>query len=343
MRAVGMHIFAGGFAVGVQRAGFNVDAHYEAGTYGVATFKHNFPGVPVHTDAAAWPAPEGQVDLLYANPPCAPFSVNASKKLGAWSTDPRVECIYQVIEAVDDWRPKTVCMESVTRLYTHAKADVLDGLIGAMLAMGYNVYHVLHNARDFDLPQERKRYMLVLSLVELDPQDMLPSGADKPVMRDFADAINMAEDVRGLMYSPTANCHLHCLNNLLPHAEQGETLRKVHMRLYPGVKRGRPQAKVIRLHPDRPCGVVLGDVRFAHPDENRFLGLHETAALSGFDPDFQFLGSFNPASDLISRGVCPNVGAGFANWCRRGLQANVPAQGHEVVVDALKGEVTRVR
>ena len=74
MNAVGMHIFAGGFAVGVERAGFDIEAHYEDGTYGVATFQHNRPGVPVHTKYVDWPAPAGHVDLLYANPPCAPFS-----------------------------------------------------------------------------------------------------------------------------------------------------------------------------------------------------------------------------------------------------------------------------
>ena len=48
--AVGMHIFAGGFSVGVQQAGFEVACHLETSAYGVQTARDNLK-IPVF-----WPA-----------------------------------------------------------------------------------------------------------------------------------------------------------------------------------------------------------------------------------------------------------------------------------------------
>ncbi len=70
--ALGVHIFAGGFTVGVMDAGFKVLAHLEDSAYGVSTAVHNFPGLDVRIGRENWQETEfvNKVDLLYANPPC---------------------------------------------------------------------------------------------------------------------------------------------------------------------------------------------------------------------------------------------------------------------------------
>ncbi len=76
--AVGIHIYAGGFTVGVKQAGFDVLCHLEIGKYGVASVKANWPALPVHIGEENWPLKDlakKEVDLLYSNPPCAIFSV----------------------------------------------------------------------------------------------------------------------------------------------------------------------------------------------------------------------------------------------------------------------------
>jgi hypothetical protein len=70
--AVGAHIFAGGFTVGM-RDSFEVPLHLEASNYGVATAQHNLPGLAVRVDPAMrWGAEDlrGRVHVIYGNPPC---------------------------------------------------------------------------------------------------------------------------------------------------------------------------------------------------------------------------------------------------------------------------------
>ena len=84
-----MYIFAGNFTVGVSKH-FRVVAHLEGDNYANKTFALNFPRVPVHWPKESWP--DLSPDLIYANPPCAPWSiVGRSLIVGndGWRTDPR--------------------------------------------------------------------------------------------------------------------------------------------------------------------------------------------------------------------------------------------------------------
>src|SRR6185369_10322557 len=73
--ALGAHIYAGGFSLGVRRH-FDVLCHFEEWKFGVATVEQNLK-IPVHVgEPSTWPINEytGYVDFVYCNPPCAPWS-----------------------------------------------------------------------------------------------------------------------------------------------------------------------------------------------------------------------------------------------------------------------------
>ena len=69
--ALGVHVYAGGFSLGIRKGGFDVVAHLESGDYGLATMRRNQRRVPVHIDPRTWPVAElaGGIDLVYGNPP----------------------------------------------------------------------------------------------------------------------------------------------------------------------------------------------------------------------------------------------------------------------------------
>jgi len=86
--AVGAYIFAGGFTLGVKRAGFDVQCHLEESDYGVATARKNFPGLPIHYPPDRWPLDEisqSPVDWVYGNPPCLAGYTNVLTESG-WRT-----------------------------------------------------------------------------------------------------------------------------------------------------------------------------------------------------------------------------------------------------------------
>ncbi len=83
MKAIGSHIFAGGFTIGVKKH-FNVLAHFEGDGYGADTFSLNYPEIPVFVGPENWPTGDYKdVDFIYGNPPCAPWSTLGSGNKGA--------------------------------------------------------------------------------------------------------------------------------------------------------------------------------------------------------------------------------------------------------------------
>src|SRR5437660_3050623 len=97
MRALGINIYGGGFTLGVKNAGFKILAQWEECDAGSKTFDLNrryFSGIPRPLRYADWPlADTGKVHLIYANPPCAPWS-SANTRSGMTASvrraDPRL-------------------------------------------------------------------------------------------------------------------------------------------------------------------------------------------------------------------------------------------------------------
>lgn len=85
-KAVGAYIFAGGFAEGVKRAGFEVIAHLEGNPpYGASTAKLNWPDLPIYAGFENWPLEhlkEIGIDFLYTNPPCFGYGTRVLTEAG---------------------------------------------------------------------------------------------------------------------------------------------------------------------------------------------------------------------------------------------------------------------
>src|SRR3972149_5345400 len=95
LTAVGVHVFAGGFSLGIGPY-FTVTDHLEGAATWERTVKHNLPTVRQWNPKTQWPVDRLRKDppaLLYANPPCAPFSSIGGRSFGRhWSVDPRLGC-----------------------------------------------------------------------------------------------------------------------------------------------------------------------------------------------------------------------------------------------------------
>ena len=87
--AVGVHIFGGGLTLGMSQH-LDILGQWEEGPWGAKTFELNFPNIPHPLTMSEWPIAthQGKVNVLYANPPCAPWSM-AGGRLGL--NDPRLQ------------------------------------------------------------------------------------------------------------------------------------------------------------------------------------------------------------------------------------------------------------
>jgi len=342
LTALGVYIFAGGFTLGVKRAGFRVLAQFEDGPYGVATTKRNHPGLPVYTEPATWPskaiALQGHVDFIYGNPPCAPFSNGgiSSKKVGMmnthWKRDPRTSCITKMFDVLVKMNevgrpPKVWAWESVQPALRRGR-EMVDMLTAEAARMGYQANYVLLNAVDLGVPQIRRRFFCVFTRVELDweyarrdPRDYVTVG----------DAFATIKEDRSPPPPPQSN---PVYMDLLRRMEPGDSLRRMWEQEHPpetwernahGGVRGRPRFLDVRLDPTKPSPTLTGGATKYHPTEHRYITLLEQQVLCGYPLTYEFEGpNLSDKYAQTAQAVMPPVGEWLARNVARGIREDVP-------------------
>lgn len=321
--ALGVHIFAGGFSIGVEKH-FDVLAHLERGKYGVKSWAAYRPNVPsIISDAGAWDTKpyEGKVDMVYGNPPCALWSsASAGYKLDHlfdWTRD-----VARVGKAVG---AKVVVTESVRNAVRGApKYRELAAEHGFSLAW------VFVNARDHGLPQNRARLFFVMQPLEAGvfvPEfeeretpkilDVIGRALGAPYKGDDVAALPI--NARKSVYAiPGSNVHAVDMLKLLPHLPQGQRVNKLPKEIleqvtpdfakYVASGRGWPGHLMTRLKEDEPCPVVYGLARYVHPKEDRLLTFRELMRIQGYPDDFLFEGDQANGLRMLGKTVCPPVG-----------------------------------
>lgn len=156
MKAVGVHVFAGGFTKGVQEV-FEVDTQLETHGFGLDTASKMCGVECINSPAEEWPHIEAS--FCYGNPRCTGFSCITSgygaDTHGAWAKQTRdihELCTYAVN------RYPVICWESVQQAYTTGR-ELLDYLRDEIFVPnGYRIAHVFMTTASFGNAQHRKRY-----------------------------------------------------------------------------------------------------------------------------------------------------------------------------------------
>lgn len=310
--AVGLHVFAGGFSVGVRAAGFEVAGHLESTPYGVSTAQANLD-VPVFWPEARWPleALAGEVDLLHANPPCAPFSMmgathDAGPGSEAWRLDPRTGCWWDVLRVAAAVRPRAVLLESVAQAYGTGR-PLVDEFTRLALGAGYHVTHLFVDARRHRLPQARRRFLLCFTAAAPLALAPLPEGPTPTVGEVLASVLEPGH------YSAPSQ-FIELARRTRPGGALYRTYDEIHGDSPPkgptGKRAGRPSFQDKRLDPESRDGFVVAGDKLWHPSGERRLGVEELKALCGFPRDFKLTGPPGGHASLLARGLMPPV----AQW-----------------------------
>lgn len=329
MRAIGVHIFAGGFTHGVKRH-FDVVGHLETSEYGVATSRLNHPDLEaIWTDPARWPETFArQVDFVYGNPPCAVWSRAGRRgrdfSLGYDPRDPRINCFLQVFSRLKAYRPRVLAIESVCQASTKGK-PVIDRLAAEAAGIGYATTEVFHNVYDCGAPQDRRRCFFVFHDVEIPwappavpgPRTVRQAWADLP-----PDPDPQSMPIKGVKSM-----------ELIEACPEGGKLLDAHKRLYgestwdPARRRhtGRPGFLYRRLFWDRHSPTHTGGCTFLHPSENRYITVREAAVLCGYPHDYTFIGkNLGDRYAQIAQAVTPPAGAWIASVARAAIEQGEP-------------------
>ncbi len=288
----------GGSSLGYQMAGFRELLAVEWDDNAVATFRLNFPEVPVyHGDIASLTVEEccrladvqpGELDVLDGSPPCQGFSTAGKRILD----DPRNSLFREYVRLLRGLRPRAFVMENVSGMVKGKMKLVFADILRELKASGYQVSARVLNAMYFGVPQSRQRMIFIGVREDLGIEPSHPKAQTRPVTVEQA----LKDAPRGLEGRPLASVASAIWHAISP-GENGYAYRKGY---YMGACKIDPQkpAPTIRK-------VVSGTGGHFHWAEPRLLGIGELKRLGSFPDSFQFMGNFTEQWARIGNSVPP--------------------------------------
>lgn len=341
-KALGCHVFAGGFTHGVQNAGWDVVAQLETHNFGLDTARERWGVDCINHESADWPTDyaASDVPLFYGNPRCTAFSTVTS---GARYTDPKSNAhgpwakqtcdVHQLVDYGVAHEFPFIVWESVQQAYTGAGRELIDWLVANRFEpSGYRVAHVFLNAATFGNAQQRKRYFMVAYKrgfrFNAQPPMLQPS------YNTLFDAIKPWRDVEGRQYPlHEPGYDADCWRQFVPGSDEEQVLKLLptgwcHNTLarygYDMMPRKsqliwdcRESEMPFSLHCMRrlpflgPSPTMFSSCHmWVHPELDRCLTVGELSAIMGWPPGVIPVGK-NPQAQLC-KGVVPSCGEWLA-------------------------------
>lgn len=301
LTAIDLFSGCGGLSEGLQQSGFSVLAAVELDKKASETYSLNHPDVRLYNRDIRAIDPfeimdclglkKGELGLIAGCPPCQGFSRLRTRNRSLSIDDDRnnlIEEFYSFVEAI---APKTVMLENVPAL---EKDDRFNDVVARLEALEYVCEYKVLDASDYNVPQRRKRLIL------LGAKGERPSLAEKSEEKiTVRNAIESLEDPGG------SNDSLHNLPekrskevkkiiSMIPldGGSRFELPKKYHLACY---KRSGGFRDVYgRMAWDKVSPTITSGChnpskgRFLHPSKDRTITLREAAMLQGFSKDYRF-------------------------------------------------------
>lgn len=343
MKAVGVHVFAGGFTRGAKRVA-DVDTHLEIHDFGALTAASLGVDVIRRDSWKEWP--EIQCDVVYGNPRCSGFSTLT----GSEDSTRHGSCakcnqdIYDLCNYGVQVKAPIIVWESVIQAFSTGR-QLIETLVDTLFE-DYRVAHIFECAHTFGNAQARKRYFFVAYSKELKFNVGVPYPVPRaPTLRDVLRSSLNPERVETLRHGYSENSWLRLPiedEKLLHLFNPGEGLMSAILRNLDEVRElspklaakwdNRKSAIPYGLHQtyrtawDKPCPTLTGKCGgLVHPDGLRTFTVGELSRLMGWDT---IPIGRNPFQQ-ISKGIIPDVGEWLLRQCKSALDGAWGAEDFE--------------
>ncbi len=327
--AIDLFAGAGGLALGLRAAGFELRAAVELDSAAALTYRKNIGEHVIQKSIRDVSADEvvtvasvgvGDCDLLAAGPPCQGFSYQRDRESAL--NDPRNSLVLDVVRLVNQLRPKTFLIENVPG-FASRRGSALLSEVTTLLRETYAVYVTELNAVEFGVAQSRSRLFVVGQRLDLRlPALRFPIGAPAKTWRTVRDAIAdlpsppLDGSPHPLVPNHFREARLSATNReRLSHIPPGGGRESLPLHLQLPCHRDNPSHRHLdvygRLEWERPSVTITARFdsftrgRFAHPAEDRSLTLREGARLQSFPDSFVFFGNREQCASQIGNAVPP--------------------------------------
>jgi DNA (cytosine-5)-methyltransferase 1 len=225
------------------------------------------------------------VDIVVGSPPCTSFSLISPRRTG----DAK-DHLYQVLIRIADWcSAQMVVIENVNGFKSKDSGAHYDGLVGALNSSSYVVTSKVVNVHDFEVPQNRKRLIVVAHR----PHVRFHFPSESPSRETMRDILQPREEIVDSFYWMTSE----------------------KTRYYIERRRNRPTYLKMVDH-DRPALTLLagymknrGAEALVLYDDNacRMMTELECAKIQTFSPDYRWCGSRSAIYSQIGNAVPPKL------------------------------------
>lgn len=336
-RCIDLFAGAGGFSLAAKKAGLDVVAAIELNKNACNTYRTNlvkregttlYEGDILKIDSISFREthfPAGvECDIVLGGPPCQGFSVHRIKDAGI--NDPRNELIHRYFQFVAELRSKVFLMENVPGILWPRHKGYLEAFYSRGRAAGYRIEEpVVLDARDFGVPQRRKRVFILGIRADVDltiewpPQ---PTHTENPLtagngLKRWKSASSVFN--KAMKIGDVNNIHMNHTSDLIEvfrstplnggSRAQSSRILDCHV--------GHSGHKDVygRIDPSEPAPTMTtacinpSKGRFLHPTAHHGITVRHAARFQTFPDNFVFSGGLISSGEQIGNAVPIKLGS----------------------------------
>lgn len=149
----------GGFRLGFESAGCECVFSSEIDNHACKVYELNFGDNPKCDITKLDPSTVPDFDILCAGFPCQAFSICGKQK--GFYDETRGTLFFDICRLLEAKKPKAFVLENVSNLEKHDSGRTLTVMLSVLSELGYTVVYKVLNARNFGVPQNRERVVIV--------------------------------------------------------------------------------------------------------------------------------------------------------------------------------------
>lgn len=297
----------GGFRIALESLGAKCVFSSEIDQHAIKMYEKNYGDKPYGDITTLDPATIPDFDILCAGFPCQSFSIAGEKKGFADAT--KGTLFFDICRVLEEKKPSAFILENVKHLLHHDKGNTLFIMLKSLSELGYTVNYKILNARDFGVPHNRERIIIVgnrddkvfdFSKLETNTINSMIPFLDKKGDFEFLEPSEYTlldnykvQPNSGLIFIGYRNKKMRTKGV----REGTEHLSRVHKqpnRIY--------SAK--GTHPTLSAQEKSGRYFILHEDKVRKLTIDECYRFMGFPEDFIKIGSDGNLYERIGNSIC---------------------------------------
>lgn len=337
----------GGISEGFRLAGYNVILGLDYNKDASLTYKLNFPNA-ISLNANIYDLNSkdkffNNVDVIVGGPPCQGFSTlnRHNKNL---EDDPRNKLFLEFLRFVKDIQPRAVLIENVRGILTSKDGYAKNEIIRMLDELGYFSSFKVLNAKDFGVPQSRKRAFFVgiqkkynkfsFDSLEKYMKNEVTVGEALEDLFEIEKKIHIdrewelynyskstaSNDYQQYLWNNDKLLFNHRINypnidvqNRISHVKEGENWKVIPEKLFPYRRENRHSNYMKRLDTKKPSITIdTGHAVYFHPLFHRVPTARESARIQSFNDSFIFLGKKGSQLRQVGNAVPPLLAKAIA-------------------------------